>query len=221
MIRIDPDGLTDFILNRKTGEVTQVGEANDQPDRILKTNRKGKIKRKKNGEPKVAIDGIEKGILRDGMNLKYEDNVFEVGGEGQPSVTGVESFALKLSIYLSVEIGGAYFSKGGSKEITHITIGRYERNTDQKTLSNGITAFNKYAEHREEVRSSLRGFFHTHLDLPGVSKKSREEPSGADLKKKDAALEDNPNLEFYIITLPDWGEKFPQKIPYRDWPSRY
>jgi RHS repeat-associated protein len=59
LFKIDPDGLTDFTLNKKTGEVAQVGDVNDEPDRILKTNRKGDVKYNKKGEAKVAIDGIE------------------------------------------------------------------------------------------------------------------------------------------------------------------
>ena len=38
--RIDPNGLTDYTLDKKTGDVKQVGEKNDDPDRILKTNKR-------------------------------------------------------------------------------------------------------------------------------------------------------------------------------------
>lgn len=107
--RIDPTGMTDFKFDKETGEVTQVGAANDDPDRILRTNKNGDVKRKgegalgflvkkKNrGEAKVAVGGIEKGMLEDGQNFKTENNIIAVGGEGQPSEQGVEAFALKLS----------------------------------------------------------------------------------------------------------------------------
>lgn len=64
----NPDGRegesvkTDFTLNVKTGEVKQVGETNDKPDRILKTDRKGDVQYNKNGEAKVAVDNIAKGL---------------------------------------------------------------------------------------------------------------------------------------------------------------
>jgi uncharacterized protein RhaS with RHS repeats len=80
--KIDPNGLTDYTLNKKSGEVKQVGEANDSPDRILKTKRNGEVKTNRKGVEKVAIKGIGKGILKDGMNLKTKDNLIEVGGEG-------------------------------------------------------------------------------------------------------------------------------------------
>ena len=41
--RIGPNGLTDYTLDKKTGDVKQIGEKNDDPDRILKTNRKGEV----------------------------------------------------------------------------------------------------------------------------------------------------------------------------------
>ena len=46
---VDPNGLTDYKLNKKTGDVKQVGEANEQPDRVLKTDNDGNIQRKGEG----------------------------------------------------------------------------------------------------------------------------------------------------------------------------
>ena len=88
--RIDPDGRDDYTLNKETGDVKLITK-NDDPDRILKINNKGEVKCKKNGEAKVAIDGIEHGILSDGMNFKTESNLFAVGGEGQPSAEGLRN----------------------------------------------------------------------------------------------------------------------------------
>lgn len=88
--RIDPDGRDDYTLNKEIGDVKLITK-NDDPDRILKINNKGEVKCKKNGEAKVAIDGIEHGILSDGMNFKTESNLFAVGGEGQPSAEGLRN----------------------------------------------------------------------------------------------------------------------------------
>ncbi len=112
ILRIDPLGLTDFKFNEKTGAFTQVGEKNDNPDRILQTDKNGNVKKKgegflgflvresKRGEAKVAIGNIEQGILKDGMNLKENSNVIQVGGEGQATIKGFEIFALKFSNYI-------------------------------------------------------------------------------------------------------------------------
>ena len=51
-----------------------------------------------------------------------------LGGEGQASVDGVESFILKLSDMVGKEIAGAYFSKDGAGSTTHMSIGKYANN---------------------------------------------------------------------------------------------
>ena len=46
----------------------------------LKTNRKG--------EARTRIDNVEKSILSDGMNFMTNDNMWTIGGAGQPTVEG-------------------------------------------------------------------------------------------------------------------------------------
>jgi hypothetical protein len=130
ILRFDPNGLTDFTFDKKTGDINQVGEKNDDPDRILKTNRKGEVKYKKNGEAKVAVDGIEQGILKDGQNFKNEDQIISAGGEGQPSLAGVEDFVTKMGEYDGVEIAGAYLSQGdgANASISKVYIDEYKGN---------------------------------------------------------------------------------------------
>lgn len=225
MFRIDPNGLTDYTLNKKTGEVAQVGDANDDPDRVLKTNKKGEIKRykrgKRKGDAKVAIGGIEQGILKDGQNFKSENNAIEVGGEGQATEDGVETFALKLSNYVGKEIGGAYFSKGGAENTTHITIGAYENNSLKETTNHGANAFRNYSSTVKEFMSSLTGYFHTHPSGGNISDSDRLVPSDADLNSRDNVLNYNPNLRFFLITRSvNYGSKFFKKIPYTKGYSR-
>src|SRR5690606_34104271 len=47
--RFDPDGLTDFTLDKKTGDVKQVGKVDDKPDRIVQTRKDGSVRRKGEG----------------------------------------------------------------------------------------------------------------------------------------------------------------------------
>lgn len=230
LFRFDPDGLTDFTLNKKTGEVEMIEGTDDKegPDRILKTNRKGEVKEKgkgflgflvsksERGKEKVAIDNIEKGILQDGQNLRYDDTLIHVGGVGQPSVEGVEKFALQLSSYIGREIGGTYFSKDGVEDITHMTIGKYVNNTYRKNESNGSLAIRKLCNSLDlsaalaEFKSyQFRGFLHTHPNEPGRFNSSKE-----DKDFKNRALKHNPNLFFFIITHPEPGGNYPAKIDY-------
>lgn len=198
-------------MNRKTGEIKQVGETNDQPDRILKTNGKGVVKTDREGSPKVAIDNIDKGILSDGMNLRNKGNVISIGGEGNATKEGVESFALDLSEYVGKEIGGGYYSNDETKELTHMTIGAYKDNTYTKNTSKGVSALRDISGSMEEFNSyKVKGYFHTH---PNES--TRFEPSDADKTIRNNALRQNPKLNFYILTHPQMGGgKKPHIINY-------
>ena len=62
--RFDPNGLTDYTLNKKTGDIQEVKyddeakqKANEESktDRIVRTNRKGEIKTNRNGDARTAV----------------------------------------------------------------------------------------------------------------------------------------------------------------------
>jgi len=220
--RVDPSGLTDFSINRKTGDVKQVGKENDDPDRIVKTDRNGNVKRKgegflgslvresKRGEAKVAVEGIEQGILKDGANFQTNHTTIAVGGESQPSLGGVRDFALKLSNYVSKEISGQYLSNKGSTSTDYVAFGAYANNDTQKSYG-------------PSLNSSLVGkvnittAWHTHLSQFGDS--DRLVPSGlslpgGDIQFKKNQLQHNPSLRFIIITNPSATDQRATEIEY-------
>ena len=221
ILRIDPNGMDDYKINKETGAMELVKETDDKKDRVLKTDGEGNVKRKgdglfgflvrdsEKGKAKVAFGGIQQGILEDGMNLKTENNIIDVNGEGQPTEKGVEAFALKLSEHIGKEIGGAYFS-GGSNKITNITLGMYKNNRKKKTTSSGHDlGFRKGL--------NLKGFFHTHPTIGG-DKTNRIKPHTKDKTFRNNALRKNPNLRFYIITKPlNYGDAYPMKIDYTEY----
>ncbi|RSK47173.1 RHS repeat-associated core domain-containing protein [Hymenobacter rigui] len=208
--RLDPNGLTDFTLDKKTGDVKQVGTSNDDPDRILRTDKNG-IKYKKNGEARVAIGNIEKGILENGQNFRNNDNLIKVNGNNQPSSKGVESFALKLSNYLGIEIAGIYMSKTDNGNISHIAIGYYGGNTLTSAKSHGNTL--AYSENL-----TVTGFFHTHPSM-NVRLSDRVVPSDNDLTSMNnyntvikneniisvsgTCIKYSHNLQYFFITSPE------------------
>jgi RHS repeat-associated protein len=195
LIRIDPDGRTDYKFNRKTGEVTQVGETNDQPDRIVKTKRNGEIKTNRKGEAKVSIDNIEKGILKNGMNLKEKDNVIDVGGDNQPSVKGVKDFVLKFSNFIDKEIAGYLLSPVDDSKISGVYISKYKGN-------NATKAYAPYRldETRPDLMNKVRPRVHFHTHLSRFDDFYRLQPSDADL---DFKKDQNKYIErFIIITNP-------------------
>jgi RHS repeat-associated protein len=212
--RVDPTGLTDFKINKESGDVERVGDVINDPDRILKTDKDGNVKKKgegflgflvseKNrGKPKVAVGGIEQGFLSDGMNLKSKDYVFDVGGEGQPTKEGFEDFALKISNYVDKEVDGFYLSNKGETDINHIYLAGYKNNDSQN--ARGGFDLQKY---RPDLvgNTDVRVDFHTHLSrFPDPSRlfPSSHGPTRGDVGYKDRQGESYPSLKFIIITNP-------------------
>jgi RHS repeat-associated protein len=206
MNRVDPDGMLDDDYSMdKDGNIKLVKKTDDKTDRILKTKRDGDVKTDSKGNPKVAIDKIEKGILKDGINFQKNNNIISVGGEGQASETGVESFVLKLSEYVGKEIKGAYFAENGDGNTTQITIGAYKNNQIDKSLTTGqILGF--------QIGLTLKGYYHTHPS-DGYKESDRTHASSLDRDNRDKDLRKMPNLQFYIITAPtNYGDEYPKKI---------
>ena len=202
VLRIDPNGLTDFTFNKRTGEFNQVGESNSEPDRVVRTDKNGNVKKKgdglfgflvkeeNRGDAKVLFNGIEKGILRDGINFKEENQIIGVGNDDQPSVEGVKDFIFKLSNYVGREIGGSFFSKETGENTSHITVGRYKNNTDKSIATSGDYEAKKMGL----VQTT---FFHTHLRK--FSDVARLKPSRGDLSTRE---DDRNNIKFIILTSP-------------------
>lgn len=216
--RIDPTGLTDFKINRETGKVEQVGETNNEPDRIVQTDSDGNVKRKgegflgslvreKNrGKPKIAVKGIKQGFLEDGMDLSADDHVFNVGGEGEPTKAEFEDFALKISDYVDKEIGGFYLANKGESDISYIYMGGFKNNDSQ----NNRSGFNlkKYAP---ELLGNVdvKVDYHTHLSRFDAADRNRPSylgPKGGDVGYKQRQRKNYPNLKFIIIAKPETFE---------------
>jgi len=212
--RIDPTGLTDFTLNKETGEVEKVKDTEDETDRVLKTDKDGNVKRKgegvlgflvkeeNRGKAKVAFGGIEKGILKDGINFQEDNNVIDIGGENQATVKGFEDFALKLSNYVDKEIGGYYLSTKGQDAISHIYVGRYANNDAQNERS----GFNLYTTRPDLVGNvDVRVDYHTHLSRFSNADRLRPSslgPKGGDVGHKKRQSASFPSLKYLIITNP-------------------
>lgn len=181
LMRIDPTGMLDdnnYSFDEKTGEVELVEKNDDTHDQIVKTDRKGDVKTfkrgNKEGQAKVRIGGIEKGILKDKQNLKTGDTTIDVNGKNedgtnQPTTSGVQEFVTKLSNMMNIEMSGAYFSKGDDEDsdISKITIDEYEGNgpTSSSTSVSNITGYTKNTH------------FHTHPVTSDSDPANLERPS--------------------------------------------
>lgn len=211
---IDPDGrsvLTDFTLNKKTGEVKQVGATNNDPDRIVKSDEDGNAVTDKKGNVKVEVDNIAKGILKDGQNFKTSDNVIDVGVKGQPTLAQAKDFAVKLSNYVGTEISGAFLSQDGGKNaaISKVFIDKYKNNTYKSSKPSLYQCYSG-------CNPSLNNFFtttdfHVH-PTSGFNRDSIENPSTADKDFRDTFK--NQFWNFIILTQ---EENYPYNVQEIDY----
>ncbi len=175
IIRIDPKGLTDYKINKDSGKVERVGKPNDQPDRILKTDSDGNIqyykRRSKRGQPKVAVDNIKKGYLKNGHNFKEQRIMFEVDNDGE--LKSVYKLISYLSDKFSREGGGFTFTAKNSDKVTNVLLFGFKHGSRdgfefpgrvaRRTRSSSINSKNGKIYYKE--------MFHTHLSDPVASKK--------------------------------------------------
>ena len=123
------DGIdTDYTFNRKTGEIKQHGEKNNNPDRIVNLNKKGEVKG-------VLVDNIVKGILKDGINFKQNNNVIEINGTDQPTESQFQNFIADYTKLAGVEVSGyALGNNAMGKDISGFLVEAHKSNTS--TTSN-------------------------------------------------------------------------------------
>jgi hypothetical protein len=228
MNRVDPDGMDDFTFNEKTGDV-KIYKKNNDPDRMLKTDKNGNVKKKgdgflgflvrksERGKEKVAIGGIEHGILQNGMNLKTKDNVIDVGGANQPTVAGFRDFALKLSNYTDREVGGSYLANNGSNDISHILLGGYGVKGSENDAETTNRSGNLNCAPNLVGQVEFKTIFHTHLSRFDESNRlypsGRTSQGGGDLDSKQKQLQISPSLQFIIISNPT-GSTEAKEYPY-------
>jgi RHS repeat-associated protein len=214
ILRIDPNGMDDYKINRESGAMELVKKTDDETDRVVKTysrkSKRGEVKYKKNGEAKTAFGGVEKGILSDGINFQKDDNIIKIGGEGQASVDGVKSFTLKLSEYVGKEIKGFSYSSNASGDVTDMLLGKYNGNTRTTSKSSPAELLRKYG-----VNNTLNNIvqqFHTHPDgkIGATQSAPGQSTDVTNLQKDKPRI---PNASF-IILYRVAGQVIPGKYDY-------
>lgn len=221
IFRIDYYGMDDYRYDDQTGVFYLMELTDDKTDRVLGyhiNKHTGEYeKNTKWYQTKIRMTGIEKGILKDGIDFMNNHNIIAVGGENEATVRGVEAFVVDLSDMVRKEIGGAYFSKDGASSTTHITIGSYKRNSYKSNNGgHGHMLWNRVFPD-SDIKSSLTGFFHTHPSGPDISVSDRTRPSDQDKRSRDAALKMMPSLQFFILTHSIYHDDYPMIIPYTTW----
>ena len=200
---IDPDGMDIYRYDKKSGEMILYKKTDDNFDQIgkFKYDKENKtyiLKTNKKGKAKFEIDKIEKGILKDGMNFKNDDNLIAIGGEGQPSLEGFQEFIINFSDMVDKEIGGFYFSNNSVNNADLVYLNRYLNNSD-------IIAYSSFKPHKfaPELAGKIpHTNFHTHLSK--ASDEYRLNPSKTNDEKGDLASkkrqQENGIKRFIILT---------------------
>ena len=202
---IDLLGLDIYRYDDSTGALTLEQKTDDEYDQIGKFKYDKEtgtytLKTNKKGEARTRIDKIEKGILSDGMNLMTDNNVIEVGGEGQATVEGFESFAIEFSEMIGKEVGGYYLSAKNQEEVKYIYIGR----TIDNTPTAAKAGFNIHNSNRPDLVGNvgMHTSYHTHLSM--FDTYSRTHSSGPDRKVRNDNIRtdtrQNGVKKFIILT---------------------
>ena len=198
--RIDPNGMDDYRYDDETGEFNLMKKTDDKTDRVL-----GYHLNKKTGEyeqntkwyqTKTRMEGVEKGILSDGVNFQEKDNIISVGGKDQATVDGVKSFTLQLSEMVGKEIEGYSYSSNSSGKVTDMSLGNYKNNESDKSFARLNELQRKYGDNFS-FNNVLQNF-HTHpngelgatLIAPELSK---------DVKSLRRDKPQLPNASFIIL----------------------
>ena len=137
-------------------------------------------KKSERGKAKVAVDDISKGILEDGLNLKENNNSFEVNGDGEPTLADFNKFISEFSDYVGKEIAGVRLGEADSDNVKRVNTYKYKESTrtESGTPKSWLTNSGKY----------LKSHFHTHPY-------NDHTPSEKDKGVKASY----PDLIFYII----------------------
>ena len=208
MTYIDPDGRGVYRYDDETGQMILHQETNDSFDQIgrfsydrgsdsytLRTNR--------NGEARTRMDNIEKGILSDGMNFMTSANVWEVGGQGQPTVEGFQDFAIGFGEMIGKEVAGFYYSQQGQNNVSYIHMGSHQNNRyDQSSATPGVYSV------RPDLLGTLQPHTSWHTHPTNAPTADRLRPSGlhdgkGDIGHKNNALMGHPSQRpsyFMILT---------------------
>jgi len=148
----DPTGMVPediYRFDRKSGELVLEIKTDDNFDQIrsFKYDKKTdsyKLKTNKDGSSNILVDNIVKGILKDGINFKQDNNVIEVNGTGQPTESQFQDFIVDYTKLAGVEVSGyGLGSKTTSKDVSAYLVEAHKGNTSTTSIS---------ARHMQDIR---------------------------------------------------------------------
>ena len=140
----DPTGMAPediYRFDRKSGELVLEIKTDDNFDQIgsFKYDKKTdsyNLKTNKDGSSNILVDNIAKGILKDGINFKQNNNVVEVNGTGQPTESQFQDFVADYTKLAGVEVSGyALGINAMTKDISGFLVEAHKDNTSKTSNS--------------------------------------------------------------------------------------
>ena len=128
---VDPDGMDIYRYDDKSGTFHLYQKNDDEYDQIAKFKKNKDtgeyvLKSKRNGNAKLRIGNIEKGILSDGINLLEDSQVWSTD---DVSIEGFQDFIVQYSDMIGREMGGYYYTEIGGTDLKYINSGKGKNNT--------------------------------------------------------------------------------------------
>jgi len=193
---VDPDGMDIYRFDRKSGELVLEIPTNDDYDQIgrFKYNKKTKgyeLKTNRDGEFKFSIENIAKGILKDGINFKQNNNVIEVNGvnsngSNQPTESQFQNFIVDYTKLAGVEVSGyALGANPNTKDVSAYLVEFHKDNTSKSSISASYNENDKIPRKylgypRSYVGKSIyaKQHYHSHPDNSLASDDDKENFKG-------------------------------------------
>ena len=128
---MDPDGMDIYRYDDKTGTFHLYQKNDDEIDQVGrfkydKDTGTYMLKTKRDGSARTRIDNVEKGILKDEINLLTHSQVWSTN---DITVEGFQEFIVNYSDMIGREMAGYYYTEIDCTDIAYIHSGRGKNNT--------------------------------------------------------------------------------------------
>jgi hypothetical protein len=169
--RIDPDGLLDdYAMDTETGNIQLIKKTDDKHDKLVDAK----------DNTTVIADKVDKGLLKDGQNIK--ENGLETS-----NVKGGLKLVVNISMYTNEEVSGAVYKNGDDK---FLSVQPYKGQTLQRDKAGNVVGMNSGASIFDSKKTftsadgsftgEISSYFHTHPGHPQGPTLGFPKPSDTD-----------------------------------------
>jgi hypothetical protein len=190
IIRVDPTGLLDdYAMNTETGKINLIKKTDDKTDKLVDAKDNSKVIAKK----------VDKGLLKDGQNIKEN-------GLQTSNVKGGIKLVVNISMYTHEEVSGGIYKNGDSKFLNVQPYKGQELVRNDKGevigMNSGASPFDmpkNFTSADGSFTGQISGYFHTHSGHPEGPTLGSPQPSLTDLNNAvDMKILRKIDIPYYI-----------------------